>query len=190
MGAGILLLAIGISFPWWIPLPGTLLVNSSPAAPADGLVVLAGDSYGYRVKEGANLVHQGIAPKVLVSGNNWYYGLWECELAIDMAVNQGQPREIFEPFRHEATSTEEELRMIFAEAGKRGWKSMVLVTSNFHTLRTGMLVDRTKPPDLRVQVVASDDRYFKPQEWWWHRESRKLLFMEWVKLGAALVGGL
>ncbi len=190
IGLGIVLVAIILSYPWWIPLPGTLLVKSTNPEPADAVFVLGGDTYGFRVKGAAELVQRGIAPKVWVSGNDWYFGLWECELAIDQAVKQGQPREIFEPFRHQATSTDDELRLIFEEARKHGWKSIVVVTSNFHTRRTGILVRRNQPEGLRVQVAASDDRYFRPEEWWWHRESRKLLFMEWLKMGAALLGGL
>jgi uncharacterized SAM-binding protein YcdF (DUF218 family) len=190
IGLGVVLVALVLSYPWWILLPGTILVKSSEPQPAEAVFVLGGDTFGFRVKGAADLVHRGIAPLVLVSGNDWYFGLWECELAIDQAVKNGQPREIFEPFRHNATSTDDELRKIFAEAQRRGWKSIILVTSNFHTRRTGLLVRRNLPEGLHVQVVASEDRYFRPEEWWWHRESRKLLVMEWMKMGAALLGGL
>lgn len=190
LGSGIALLVLALSFPWWISLPGSFLVDSDTPSPADSIVVLGGDQYGFRVNKAVALVRQGIAPRVVVSGNNWYFGLWECELAIDQAVKQGQPRDLFTPFRHAAGSTDEELQAIFAEAKKQGWKSIVIVTSNYHTRRTHLLAERHHVEGLRVQVVASEDGFFRPDEWWWHRESRKVLFLEWTKLLAAVVGGL
>lgn len=186
----LLCLLLALSYRWWLPLPGTLLLYSNMNRKADGLIVLAGDYAGYRIQAGAELVAEGYAPIALVSGNNWYYGLWESEIAIDFAVRHGQPRELLEPFRHQATSTEEELQLLFAEALRRGWKRVILVTSNFHTRRTGVLVHRLRPAELEVQIFAAPDRYFQPEQWWWHRESRKILFFEWTKLLAAMAGGL
>lgn len=190
LGALVVLLVLALSYRWWLPLPGQVLVKGSEPAPADAIVVLGGDYAGFRVQAGAELVKEGYAPRVLISGNNWYFGLWECEVAIDFAVQNGQPREIFEAFRHSAGSTDEELQMLFAEASRRNWKSLLIVTSNFHTRRTGILVNRLRPKGLDVRVVSSPDRFFVPDQWWWHRESRKTLLYEWMKLGAVMVGGL
>lgn len=184
------LLLLLAAAPVWLPWPGLLLVKSTQPQQADTILVLAGDYHGYRAQAGAELARQGVAPQVLLSGSNWYYGLWECDLAIDFAVQNGQPREILAPFRHQATSTEGELREFFAVAQQRQWKRVVIVTSNFHTRRTGLLVNRLKPASMEVQVFAAPDRYFQPEQWWWHRESRKILLLEWTKLLSELVGGL
>lgn len=181
---------IAATYSWWLPLPGQLLVKSDGPSKADGLIVLGGDVAGYRLQAAGELVQGGYAPIALVSGNNWYYGLWECEVAIDFAVRNGQPREAFEPFRIQANSTDEEIQLLFAEAQRRGWKSILIVTSNYHTRRTGILVNRYLPPGVQVRLFGAPDRYFQPDQWWWHRESRKTLFYEWTKMLAVLAGGL
>lgn len=186
----LVILALAASCSWWLPLPGLFLVESQDPVRADGLIVLAGDYAGYRLQAGAELVREGYAPRVLVSGNNWYFGLWESDVAIDFAVRNGQPREIFEAFRHQATSTDEEMQLLLAEAQRRGWSSLLIVTSNFHTRRTGILVRRYCPPGITVRIFGAPDRHFQPEHWWWHRESRKTLFFEWTKMLAVFLGGL
>jgi uncharacterized SAM-binding protein YcdF (DUF218 family) len=185
-----LLVLIVLTYNWWLPLPAQFLVNAGPPTKADAILVLGGDVSGYRTQMAAELVQEGYAPVVIVSGNDWFYGLWECEVAIDFAVQNGQPREIFEPFRVKATSTDEEVRLIYDELERRNLKSVMVVTSNFHTRRAGILFRRHQPPGVQVHMVASADRYFIPEHWWWHRESRKTFLLEWTKLGAAMVGGL
>ncbi len=190
LAIALILLILAASSPVWLPWPGLLLVNSAQPGKADAILVLAGDYYGYRAQAGAELARQGVAPRAMISGSDWYYGLWECDLAIEFAVKNGQPRDILEPFRNQATSTEAELAEFFALAQQRNWRRIVIVTSNFHTRRTGLLVNRLKPPDMVVDVFAAPHRYFQPEQWWWHRESRKILFLEWTKLLAMLMGGL
>ncbi|MDZ7639595.1 MAG: YdcF family protein [Bryobacterales bacterium] len=189
--AFLLVIAVAaLTWRWWLPLPGEFLVDGDAPVKSDGIVVLAGDGYGYRVQTGAELAKQGYAPLVLTSGAAWIYGVCECDLAIDYAVRNGQPRELFEPLRNEASSTETEIHAILVEAQRRNWKSILVVTSDYHTRRTRFLMDRLKPDSLTVNIVGSPDRFFRPEQWWWHRESRKTFLSEWTKLGAALVGGL
>ena len=189
--AALLLLALAaFSWRWWLPLPAEFLVQGDPPAKADAIVVLAGDGYGNRIRAGADLALRGYAPVVLASGAAWIYGVCECDLAIDNAARNGYPRSLFEPLRNDATSTDAEARVIFAEARRRGWKSILIVTSDYHTRRTRILLNRLRPPDLRLIVVAAPDRFFRADRWWWHRESRKTLLTEWAKLAAAMLGGL
>ncbi len=157
---------------------------------SDGVVVLAGDGYGYRIRAGAKLAQEGYAPVVLASGAAWFYGVCECDIAIDYAVRHGYSRTLFEPLRNEATSTQAEALAIFAEARRRGWKSILIVTSDYHTRRTRLLFDRIKPEGMILHIYAAPDRFFRADRWWENRESRKILLMEWTKLAAALAGGL
>ena len=188
--AALVFLAVAaLSWHWWLPLPAEFLVRGDPPAKADAIVVLAGDGYGNRVRKGADLALQGYAPIVLTSGAAWIYGVCECDLAIDYAVRNGYPRSLFEPLRNDATSTDAEARVIFAGPPPR-WKSILIVTSDYHTRRTRILLNRLKPPELRLIVVAAPDRFFRADRWWWHRESRKTLLTEWAKLAAAMLGGL
>src|ERR1039458_2414649 len=61
---------------------GSFLVKAGPPQKADIVVVLAGDGFGNRILKAAELVKQGWAPKVLVSGPDGNYGNHECDWAI------------------------------------------------------------------------------------------------------------
>ena len=75
---------------------GGYLVDAGPPAQAGMIVVLAGDHYGGRILKAAELVRQGVAPKVLVSGpENCCFGVYESELAIAFAVRHGYPDSYF-----------------------------------------------------------------------------------------------
>ena len=190
VAAVVALVAVVSTYVWWLPWAGEFLVQGEAPVKADAIVVLAGDGNGYRIQAGAELARQGFAPKVLVDGSDWFYGICECEAAIDYAVRNGQPREIFEPLQITATSTNEEFLEIFREGERRKWSTVLIVTSDYHTRRTRLLANRLKPPAMRVAVFAAPDRYFRPEKWWWHRESRKTVFLEWTKLAAAALGNL
>ena len=190
LSATVALALVLAASPWWIHWPAQLLVQSDVPVKSDGIVVLAGDGAGYRIQAAAELAKQGYAPIVLSSGAAWFYGASECDLAIDYAVRNGQPRELFAPLRNTATSTDDEAREIFAEVQRRQWKSVLVVTSDYHTRRTRIILNRLKPPGVSLTVFGAPDRYFRPDHWWWHRESRKTLVLEWSKLVAEMLGGL
>ena len=96
---------------------GWYLVKASPPEKADIALVLAGDGNGLRILRAAELVRAGYAPKVLVSGPDGNYGLYECDLAIPFAVKAGYPEAYFEHFENHARSTREEARS--ADSGLR-----------------------------------------------------------------------
>jgi uncharacterized SAM-binding protein YcdF (DUF218 family) len=171
---------------------GVWLVDADEPEAAEVAVVLAGDGYGLRIQHGARLVEEGFVPMVLASGNRGQYENWESELAIDFAVRavrQGWPREYFTPFRHTAMSTAEELKAIREEFIRRGTKKAIFVTSDYHTRRTRRVLESTLS-ETDFLVVAAKDKYFRPQQWCWHRESRKSFLMEWTKNLAQSLGGL
>lgn len=159
---------------------GGFLVDAGPPQKADMIVVLAGDGFGHRILTAGQLVREGYAPKALVSGPDGSYGNYECDLAIPFAVRAGYPESYFIPAPHHARSTDEEVRVLNAKLHALGVKSILLVTSNFHTRRAGKIFRRLAP-DLRIFVVAAPDEYFKPDSWWRNREARKTFLYEWMK---------
>jgi uncharacterized SAM-binding protein YcdF (DUF218 family) len=182
----LVLLAVGFHERLFAAL-GSYLVKSDAPAKADVVFVLAGDSYGNRVLKGAELVREGYAPKVMVSGPAGYYGLHECELAIPFAVKAGYPESYFLHFEHEAHSTKEESDFAMAEFHKRGYKKVLVVTSDFHTRRSAR-VFRAAAKGIDVIVVAAPDQYFTPGNWWNNREGRKTFLVEWEKTVAYWFG--
>jgi uncharacterized SAM-binding protein YcdF (DUF218 family) len=159
---------------------GNFLVKAEPPQKADIIVVLAGDGFGHRIEKAADLVKEGWAPKVLVSGPNGNYGNYECDLAIPFAVKEGYPESYFMHLEHRARSTEEEAQAVLEKLRAMGVKRLLLVTSNYHTRRAGKIFHRAAP-DLEIFVVAARDESFSPDSWWRIREARKTFLLEWTK---------
>lgn len=159
---------------------GNFLVKAGPPENADVIVVLAGDGFGLRILKAGDLIKAGYAPKALISGPSGIYGNYECDLAIPFAVKAGYPESYFIPLEHDARSTDTEARVVVKKLHEMDAKRVILVTSNYHTRRAG-LIFRRAAPDLTFFVVAAPDEYFKPDSWWRDREASKTFVYEWMK---------
>lgn len=176
----ILLILAGLSYRFWLTLGGKYLVRTDVPVRADIIVVLAGDFFGNRILKGAELVRQGFASKVLVSGPGEAYGLHECDLAIPFAVRHGYPESYFVPFPNEARSTVMEADAIVPELRRRKMHRIDIVTSDYHTRRAGSIF-RSRAPDLEIRMIAAPDRDFRANGWWKTRDGQKVFAIEWMK---------
>ena len=175
----------------WLEALGGALVHDEGAAQAEIAVVLAGDSWGYRLTKGAELVRQGYVPHVLVSGPPAFYDVYEADAAIHFAMVRGYPAEWFVPLYHTAMSTREEATAVLDALQQRHIHSALLVTSDYHTARAGRIfrdAERRRGGGPNLRVVASRDRFFSAAGWWHHREGQKTAFMEWLKTLASVFG--
>jgi uncharacterized SAM-binding protein YcdF (DUF218 family) len=175
----------------WLSALGAALVHDDGAGKAEIGVVLAGDNWGHRLTKAAELVKQGYVPHVLVSGPPGFYGINEADAAIQFAIAKGYPAEWFIPLRHTALSTREEAAVVLDALKQRNIHSFLLVTSDYHTARARRIFLRAKRqrgggPDMRV--VAARDQFFTAANWWRHRESRKIAFLEWTKTLTSVFG--
>lgn len=185
-----LFLLIGLTAPVWLRALGGALIRDDGPAKADIAVVLAGDQWGNRILKAGQLVREGYVPAVLVSGPR-FYGEHECDAAIAFAVSRGYPREWFIGEPNDALSTREEARAMLAALRRRTVHRFLLVTSDYHTARSGRIYRATEQqmgggPEFRL--VAAPDRYFRRDGWWHSREGLKIAFMEWSKTMATAVG--
>ncbi len=159
---------------------GRFLVKTDLPLHADIAVVLAGDYSGNRIRKAAELVKQGYAPRVLVSGPSGFYGEHESDAAIRFITRQGYPAAWFIPFPNDSHSTREEARAVAAKLRELGLVRADIVTSNYHTRRA-----RTdyaeEAPGLEFSMIAAPDQYFTPDGWWKTREGRKTFLLEWLK---------
>jgi uncharacterized SAM-binding protein YcdF (DUF218 family) len=174
--------ALYASASQWLPALGTFLVDAENPSPADAAIVLAGDYFGLRVEKGGDLVRSGLAPIALVSGPTSHYGRAESDLAIDWAAGRGYDRQYFVSIPNESTSTENEAIAMLVEARKRGFRKLLIVTSNYHTRRAGRIWRRLAGSDFEIHMVSAPDHdVVAPEAWWRSREARKKLFFEWTK---------
>lgn len=174
------LLIICLSYPWWLPWFGAFLVSGDTPRKSDAIFVLAGDHSGNRIRRAAGLAQQGYAPLVLVSGPSVSYGHNEADLAISLMTREGYPPALFEAVRMRAFSTAEEAQGFLGAVQNRSLRSLIVVTSDFHSARTKRVFQRTLP-NLELLVVTAPDTNFRLPDWWSSRESRKTVFLEWTK---------
>ncbi|HYL76218.1 MAG TPA: YdcF family protein [Bryobacteraceae bacterium] len=182
-----LVLVLVLTHRFWLTALGGYLVHAEAAAPADMIVVLAGDFHGDRILTAAALVRQGLAPQALISGPGDNYGLHESDLAIPFAVHHGYPESYFVALPNDSRSTVSEAEVILAELRKRNVRKIDIVTSNFHTRRTGYIY-RHRAHGIEFHVVAAPDRFFTPDGWWKNRDAQKVFVMEWMKTFATWLG--
>ena len=134
------------------------------------------------------LLRNGNVPVVLVSGPMEWYGTNEADLAIRFATARGCPAGSFQPLYLKALSTSEEARKLRPELERRGIRTLLLVTSNFHTGRAFRTFRREMPEQIELLPVAAPDPYFAPDSWWHNREGQKTAFFELTKTVADWIG--
>jgi uncharacterized SAM-binding protein YcdF (DUF218 family) len=177
--------------PWWLRAFSYALIHEGPPVKADLAVVLGGDYLGRRIEKGGDLVRQGFAQAVLVSGPPGAYGQHECDPEIAYAVRQGYPSSLFIPFPNQARSTQDEAAVIVTELRRRHVRQILLVTSEFHTgraYRTFQNTTRKLGISIDIHAIGTADPDFQPDSWWRSREGQKITFLEWTKTVAAVLG--
>ena len=166
---------------------GAVLVESDEPVKSDAVVVLGGDYRGERILKAAELVKQGYAPYLVVSGAGGQYGMHEADMAIRFATSKGYGGLTFVPVYYQALSTADEATHNVEELRKRGAHRFLLVTSPSHSGRA-VRVYRRMAPDLEVRVVNSPEKYWHHGRWWIDREGRKAWFFAAVKTVADYFG--
>lgn len=154
------------------------------AAPvrADAILVLAGGWTGERMIKAGELIRAGYAPKAYVSGPPSYYGHNECQLAIPFAAARGFPAEWFECLPNNASSTRDEARLLLPELERRGVKTLLLVSVRTHLRRARWFFEKLRPATMRIHYTGADHPAFRLEQWYKHREGRKAVVLEWIKI--------
>lgn len=156
------------------------LVQTDEPKAAEVAIVLGGDSEGSRAEMGCELLKRGLVKRVWFSGSQMMYGHMESEMAKEWAEARGCEAAKMEAIHGPVDSTEDEARGITAKMRASGISDGIVVTSNYHTRRSGRLF-RRYGPELRLTVVAAADHDFPVDRWWKTRPTRKTFAYEWMK---------
>ncbi|MBZ2185209.1 MAG: YdcF family protein [Bryobacter sp.] len=156
------------------------LVNAQAPMPADVILVLGGDTRGERATTGCNLLRQGYASQLWLSGNQIFYGQHESDSALNWLVARGCPASQLRAFHLDVDSTRDEAIAFGHLFRQAGFKRYILVTSNFHTRRAGATFRQTNP-SLEAIVVAAAGDPLPLHSWWQHRRHRRTFLTEWLK---------
>lgn len=172
---------------------GRLLIASDPLpGHVDAAVVLQGSTAGEKVRvAGAmSLLRQGITENILISIPPTSY--WDepvspsarAYLVKTYGADAAQ-RVYFCVVGPNVDSTEGEAVWLNACIRDHGWKSIAVVTSNYHSRRAGMLwrkMLRHQHSALQFCVEGVPDPEFQPNGWWRTRLYAKTWFFEFTKL--------
>jgi uncharacterized SAM-binding protein YcdF (DUF218 family) len=162
-------------------------IVNEPTAHADAILVLGDDNfYGDRATEAAQLFRQGVAPVVVASGRRLRPSAGVSELLEHDLIERGVPKEKVLRFPQGADNTREEAIALRGLAKERGWNSVVVVTSNYHTRRVRYIFQKVFPSGVQVSVASARDGDFDPEHWWEKRKSVKELLGELVGMVAAV----
>lgn len=175
------------AYPLWLGWMGAFLVCQDGPEKAEMIVVLAGDQFGRRIGKACDLLREGYAPSVLVSGPCCYYGIVESDAAIEFAAKKGCLADHLISFPVKARNTVDEAAELTAELRRRGVRRFLVVTSDYHTRRAGNAFRRATN-GASFRVVGAPDEYFTADGWWREREAQKVVFFEWSKTVATWFG--
>jgi uncharacterized SAM-binding protein YcdF (DUF218 family) len=172
---------------------GYLLIASDPLPQhLDSAVVLQGSIAGEaaRIPRAIELLQQGVAERILLSVPGESYWGQSIPLAAQHYMESKYGKAIAARVDYCATgpnvdSTGEEARAITRCIREHGWHSIVIVTSNYHSRRAGILWRRAikeTDPSVGLWIDGAPDPTFQPRGWWRSRLYAKTWFMESTKL--------
>ncbi len=146
---------------------------------SDAILVLSDDNfYADRATRASQVYRQGLAPVVVASGRRLrpYAGI--AELIEHDLIERGVPKDKILRVAHDADNTREEAITLALVAKQKKWRSIIVVTSNFHTRRARYIFTHVFPKDTKVRITGARDGDFDPERWWEKRISVKDLSRE------------
>ena len=160
---------------------GEGLVVEDPLEKSDAIIILSDDNfYADRATRAAELFRQKLAPVVVASGIRLRPNAGIAELMTHDLIERGVPRENILPFPQDADNSREEAQFLRKLVQEKNWKSVIVVTSNYHTRRAKYIFGKTFANSVTIRMAAARDADYDPEHWWEHRKSVKRYFHEVV----------
>lgn len=186
----IIILILLLSLSSWIPYIGSFLIVSDPLQTADALVPLAGDRI--RVIYGADLFKRGYAHWFVVT-DMWIDATSPSLLYANsvrwQAEEQGVPNDriLVSPGMPKTTYAEAlSLRQL---AQEQGWKSLIIVTSPYHTRRSRMILrDVFLDTGITIIIQPVHTHWYQSDSWWKSQQGWSTTLTEYLKLGLYIAG--
>lgn len=161
---------------------GRLLVVNQPQK-SDAIVVLAGgrDSRYYK---GLQMLDQGYGQVLFLDARTDFIHFGRTPAALGQQFIQSSAGAMVKKVSMcpiTGDSTFEEAVHVGACLRPTGTRSVLLVTSDYHT-RRALQILRHRLPQYQWSVAAAYDSYDFGLNWWQHREWAKTALLEWTKL--------
>jgi uncharacterized SAM-binding protein YcdF (DUF218 family) len=154
---------------------------------SDAILVLSDDNfYADRATRAAQIYRQGLAPIVVASGRRLRPYAGVAELIEHDLVERGVPKDKILRIAHDADNTRDEAKALAQVAKQKKWRSVIVVTSNFHTRRARYIFSHVFPEDVKIRISGVRDGDFDPDRWWEKRISVKDLVREMAGMLVAI----
>jgi len=154
---------------------------------SDAILILSDDNfYADRATHAAQVYRQGFASVVVASGRRLRPYAGVAELIEHDLIERGVPKDKIIRVAHDADNTREEAKALAQVAKQRKWRSVIVVTSNYHTRRARYIFSHVFPKDVKVRVSGASDGDFDPERWWEKRISVKELAREMAAMMVAI----
>jgi uncharacterized SAM-binding protein YcdF (DUF218 family) len=152
-----------------------------PARNADGIVVLTGGSS--RVSDAMELLAGGYGTRLLISG------VHPTNAASDISRSLSDNQSLLSccvDLDRSAVNTRSNAAETRRWARDRGFKSLIVVTSNYHMPRAIVELSHAMPDVALIPFAVVGDRW-RDEPWWTSGATLRLLLSEYVKYVAAEV---
>jgi uncharacterized SAM-binding protein YcdF (DUF218 family) len=187
------ILAVAIAIGVFLPFAGRYLVHEDPLAHADAIFVLDGARVE-RWLEAVDLYKAGDAPVIVLSPGRMEdaevflhaRGIpypTNAALARDAMVQMGvNPSAVILP-EGSVDNTGQEAEMLQTLVAARGWRTVLVITSKYHSRRASYAF-RREFRDSHVSVILRVTHYdtSDPAHWWRHRADIRYVLSELQKL--------
>jgi len=158
---------------------GSFWVVSEQPAAADVIILLGDDNYAaQRAARAAELYHERRAPRIAASGRYLRPYVSIADLMQRDLTDRGVPKDAIIPVASFVANTREEAVVMRKLAERRGWKKLLVVTSNYHTRRARLIYERVFAGTAEVRVIAAYDTEYNPEDWWRSRGAWKHFLYE------------
>jgi uncharacterized SAM-binding protein YcdF (DUF218 family) len=154
-------------------------VEVAPAGRADGIVVLTGGSS--RVSDAMELLAGGYGKRLLISG------VHPTNAASDISRSLPDNQQLLTccvDLDRSAVNTRSNAAETRRWAHERGFRSLIVVTSNYHMPRAIVELSHAMP-DIRLIPFAVVGEKWRDEPWWTSGATVRLLLSEYVKYVAA-----
>lgn len=192
------LIALALLFGWEFAAWGAaswLIVREDLPGRADAIMVLSGSAaYAERAQHGALLYRAGRAPRIVLTNDGLRGGWSQSEQRNPFFVERAAaelrqafvPGEAVEVLPGHVNSTYDEALALRTEAQRRGWKSLLVVTSGYHARRARWTFRRVFEESDGIAVgldpAAPNEQTPSPLFWWLQPEGWQMVAGEYVKL--------
>jgi uncharacterized SAM-binding protein YcdF (DUF218 family) len=159
-----------------------LVVSHTPEAEAYDAVLVLGSHEQDRLPAALRLAEAHPEAVVVLArpARPTSYNCYDCEHHVQRLIGWGLPPGRVVVMEARVTNSFDELAAVARLAARRGWSSVAVVTSAYHTRRVQGLARLVGGHDHtpRLRVVSADEPGIRPRRWWTRGYDRRYVKYE------------